>query len=62
MEPVWRKQNLICSIVDDEVTLTSQPVPTMRDDLLSLFDRKELSKYMTADELTAVDSIGKAEL
>jgi succinate dehydrogenase / fumarate reductase flavoprotein subunit len=61
MDPVWRKVNLVCSIVDDEVRLTPQPVPTMRDDLLSLFDPSELSKYMTDEELAAVDAIGKAD-
>jgi succinate dehydrogenase / fumarate reductase flavoprotein subunit len=58
MDPKWRKLNLVCSLADDEVVLTEQPVPTMRDDLLNLFDRSELSKYMTEEELSA---IGKAD-
>jgi len=31
--------------------LTRQPMPPMRDDLLALFDRAELKKYMTEEEL-----------
>jgi succinate dehydrogenase / fumarate reductase flavoprotein subunit len=61
MDPVWRTRNLVCSIVDGEVQLTAQPVPTMRDDLLHLFDRGELSKYLTEEELAAYDASGKAD-
>jgi succinate dehydrogenase / fumarate reductase flavoprotein subunit len=57
MEPRWRKVNLVCSLDGDDVRLTEQPVPTMREDLISLFDRKELAKYLTEDELTAYDAI-----
>jgi succinate dehydrogenase / fumarate reductase flavoprotein subunit len=35
------------------VTLSHKPVPTMRPDLLDLFDRSELAKYMTEEELSA---------
>src|SRR5690606_31531284 len=47
MDPKWRKVNLVCSLDGDEVKLTPQAVPTMRPELLALFDRAELSKYMT---------------
>ena len=52
MSPEWRKVNLVCSLDGDRVTLRHQPVPAMRPDLLALFDRAELRKYMTEDELT----------
>ena len=32
--------------------MTQQPLPTMPPELLSLFDREELSKYMTDEELS----------
>jgi len=35
------------------VRLSRQPMPPMRDDLLALFDRAELSKYLTESELPA---------
>jgi succinate dehydrogenase / fumarate reductase flavoprotein subunit len=51
MSPEWRKVNLICSLAGDRVTLRRQPMPPMRADLLALFDRDELSKYLTEAEL-----------
>src|SRR5438067_9218649 len=47
MSPEWRKVNLICSLDGDQVTLTQQPMPPMREDLLALFDRAELKTYYT---------------
>ena len=55
MSPEWRKVNLICSLVSDDngdrVALVKQPMPPMREDLLALFDRAELKKYLTEEEL-----------
>jgi succinate dehydrogenase / fumarate reductase flavoprotein subunit len=56
MDPKWRKVNLICTIAGDEVTLTHKPVPTMRPELLALFDKTEMSKYLTAEELANYDA------
>jgi succinate dehydrogenase / fumarate reductase flavoprotein subunit len=53
MSPEWRKILLICTLDGDRVQLTRQPNPPMRPDLLALFDRDELKKYMTEDELPA---------
>jgi succinate dehydrogenase / fumarate reductase flavoprotein subunit len=54
MSPEWRRINLICSLDEaGEVHLERKPVPTLRPELLDLFDRSELSKYMTAEELEA---------
>jgi len=53
MSPEWRKVNLICALDGETVRLTRQPMPPMRDDLLALFDRAELSKYLTESELPA---------
>ena len=55
MSPEWRKVNLVCSLASDDsgerVVLTKQPMPPMREDLLALFDRGELKKYLTEEEL-----------
>jgi succinate dehydrogenase flavoprotein subunit len=51
MSPEWRKVNLVCTLDGDRVTLRRQPLEPMRDDLLALFDRDELSKYLTNEEL-----------
>ncbi len=53
MDPQWRGVNLICALDDDgAVQLRRQPVPEIRQDLLELFERTELSKYLTDDELS----------
>ncbi len=54
MRPDWRKVNLVCALEGDEITITRQPTPPMRDDLIALFDRDELKKYLTEDELAAL--------
>jgi succinate dehydrogenase / fumarate reductase, flavoprotein subunit len=51
MNPQWRKLNLICSVDGDRVVLRRQPMEPMREDLLALFDRAELAKYLTTEEL-----------
>jgi succinate dehydrogenase / fumarate reductase flavoprotein subunit len=52
MSPRWRQVNLVCSLAGDgRVQLKHQPLAAMRDDLLALFERSELTKYMTDDEL-----------
>jgi succinate dehydrogenase flavoprotein subunit len=53
MSPEWRKVNLICALEDDQVRITRQPMEPMRPDLLALFDRDELKKYLTDEELPA---------
>ena len=54
MSPEWRKINLICGLVGNHVILIRQPLAPMRDDLLALFDRDELKKYMTESELASL--------
>jgi succinate dehydrogenase / fumarate reductase flavoprotein subunit len=51
MSPDWRKVNLVCRIDNDGVRVDKQPLPEMPPELLGLFDRDELSKYMTDEEL-----------
>src|ERR1700736_405261 len=54
MSPEWRKVNLICTLDGDRVAVRRQPMVPMRDDLLALFDRSELQKYLTSEELPRV--------
>ena len=61
MRPEWRKVNLVCALDGDRITLTRQPLPTMRDDLIVLFDRSELKKYLTDEELAAIPDTAPAE-
>ena len=62
MSPEWRKVNLVCSLAADDngerVVVTKQPMPPMREDLVALFDRGELSKYFTAEELPPLTPAG----
>jgi succinate dehydrogenase / fumarate reductase flavoprotein subunit len=51
MSPEWRKVNVICTLDGDRVALKEQPMAPMREDLLALFDRGELEKYYTEQEL-----------
>jgi succinate dehydrogenase / fumarate reductase flavoprotein subunit len=52
MSPEWRRVNLVCSLEETgEVHLERKPVPRMRDELFNLFDRGELAKYLTDEEL-----------
>ena len=58
MSPEWRKINLICSAgAEGTVSLTRQPNPPMRTDLLELFDVSELKKYMTEEELAGLPGV-----
>jgi succinate dehydrogenase / fumarate reductase, flavoprotein subunit len=51
MSPQWRKVNLICTLDDGKIAIAKQPMVPMREDLLELFERSELKKYLTEDEL-----------
>jgi succinate dehydrogenase / fumarate reductase flavoprotein subunit len=63
MTPEWRKINLICSLDDSgDVVLERKPLPKMREELIQLFDRAELSKYLTEDEMADFDAlVGEAK-
>jgi len=51
MDPAWRLKNLICSATESGIEVTEQPLGPMREDLLALFKRDELAKYVTDEEL-----------
>ena len=54
MDPAWRSKNLICALDGDAITVEEQPMPSMREDLVVLFKRDELAKYLTEGELAAL--------
>jgi succinate dehydrogenase flavoprotein subunit len=55
MSADWRKVNLVCSTTDGGVQVVRQPLPVMPARLQQLFDRAELAKYLTEEELAAFD-------
>src|SRR3712207_2647572 len=58
MDPAWRQVNLVCSLDESgDVHLERKPLPKMRAELISLFDRAELAKYLTEAELGDFDSL-----
>jgi succinate dehydrogenase / fumarate reductase flavoprotein subunit len=56
MDPVWRQVNLVCSLDGDDVRLARKPLPKMRRELIELFERAELAKYLTEEELSEFDA------
>jgi succinate dehydrogenase / fumarate reductase flavoprotein subunit len=61
MSAEWRKVNLICSLDGDRVALRRQPMAPMRADLMALFERSELAKYYTDEELPPAPAAAPAE-
>ncbi|MBB6173320.1 succinate dehydrogenase / fumarate reductase flavoprotein subunit [Nocardiopsis mwathae] len=62
MSPEWRRINLVESLGrDGRVRLRRQPVDPLRPDLVELFDREELAKYFTDEELSAVPTAAVPE-
>jgi succinate dehydrogenase / fumarate reductase flavoprotein subunit len=57
MQPEWRQVNLVCALDGDDVVLERKALPTMRPELIQLFDHTELSKYLTKDELAEFDAL-----
>ncbi|MEH1123472.1 fumarate reductase/succinate dehydrogenase flavoprotein subunit [Micromonospora sp. CPCC 206061] len=59
MRPDWRRVNLVCSLDGEKVRLEHKPVPRMRAELIQLFDRAELAKYLTDEELAEFDALAE---
>ena len=53
MSATWRRKLLICAVDGDGIAVVEKPITPMRPDLLDLFERSELEKYLTNDELPA---------
>jgi succinate dehydrogenase / fumarate reductase, flavoprotein subunit len=61
MDPEWRRKLLVCSTEDGSTVKVEEKVqPPMRDDLITLFDRDELKKYLTDEEMAEFDGIAKS--
>ena len=59
MDPAWRQKLLICSGTGDgPVKVEEEATPPMREDLLALFKRDELKKYLTEPELAGLPTEG----
>jgi len=54
MDPRWRQVNLVCVADGDGIDVVEQAIPPMRRDLLELFERDELAKYLTEAELAGL--------
>jgi succinate dehydrogenase / fumarate reductase flavoprotein subunit len=64
MDRRWRNVNLVCRLADPlgdradadpalgRIRLTRRETPPIRPDLLALFERDELAKYLTDEELS----------
>jgi succinate dehydrogenase / fumarate reductase flavoprotein subunit len=61
MSPEWRKVNLILTLDGDKIEMVHKPLPVMRPDLLGLFEKSELKKYMTEEELTGLPASAESE-
>jgi succinate dehydrogenase / fumarate reductase flavoprotein subunit len=62
MSPEWRKVNLVCQLgPDGHAQIRHQPLPKMRPELLALFDRAELKKYLTEEELADLSASATTE-
>jgi succinate dehydrogenase / fumarate reductase, flavoprotein subunit len=63
MERAWRNVNLLCGLADPtgtsagadpgrgQIRLTRETTEPVRPDLLALFEKEELAKYLTEEEL-----------
>ncbi|WP_030507502.1 fumarate reductase/succinate dehydrogenase flavoprotein subunit [Microbispora rosea] len=61
MSAEWRRRLLVCSAKPDgtSITVEEEVQPSMRGDLISLFERSELEKYLTEEELAEYDAAVK---
>ncbi|NSC23684.1 fumarate reductase/succinate dehydrogenase flavoprotein subunit [Streptomyces albus subsp. chlorinus] len=61
MDREWRRANLVCTLkvaaaedgAADRISLRRREMPPIRKDLLELFEKEELIKYLTDEELTS---------
>ncbi|MFD0772510.1 fumarate reductase/succinate dehydrogenase flavoprotein subunit [Streptomonospora algeriensis] len=61
MSARWRRVNVVVSLQQGGVHLHHQPLDPLRPDLMELFDREELSKYLTEEELPPAERSDGAE-
>ncbi len=54
MDPNWRQIHIVCSWDGKNINTERQGLPPMPDELINLFDKEELAKYLTEAELTSI--------
>jgi succinate dehydrogenase / fumarate reductase flavoprotein subunit len=59
MDAKWRQVNSICTWDGSKVNVTTQKLPTMPKELSDLFDPHELEKYLTPEEMSALEGGAK---
>lgn len=59
MDPKWRQVNSICSWDGSKINITKEKLPSMPKRLFDLFDPHELEKYLTPEEMTALEGDAK---
>lgn len=50
MDPNWRNKNVACILKNGDIQITIKDLPMLPDELLALFDKAELKKYLTEAE------------
>lgn len=55
MDAKWRQVNSICTWDGSKVSVVTQKLPTMPKELSDLFDPHELEKYLTPEEMSALE-------
>ncbi len=59
MDAKWRQVNSICTWDGSKVSVVTQKLPTMPKELSDLFDPHELEKYLTPEEMSALEGGAK---
>lgn len=50
MDPNWRNKNVACTLKNGDIQITIKNLPMLPDELLALFDKAEMKKYLTEAE------------
>jgi succinate dehydrogenase / fumarate reductase flavoprotein subunit len=58
MSPEWRRKVLVSTMADGVVSVTEGPAPVFPPELMALFERSELEKYFTTEEIDAAEASG----
>lgn len=58
MDPEWRRTLLECTWTGDDVVVERVPAPKVAPELMALFERDELEKYFTEEEIAEAESAG----
>lgn len=56
MNADWRRKLLECSLVDGQIVVEEKPAPVVAPELMALFERDELEKYFTQEEIDEAEA------